>query len=169
MDRKPGYYVYNVIYPMMILTYLAAVAFSNVQQTSRGEKLTISLTVLFTAVAYKFVVASSLPQISYLTELDRFVNLCFVFITALVSEIALFPTLLPYIEPFHDQIVCFLKVYFYWKKDQLNTEDYEEVFAKLYILSFTLINVRWALHLGRRIWNRENLKKKDIKQVKTKN
>ena len=44
------------------------------------------MTVLLIAVAYKFVVAAGLPQISYLTELDKYVNVCFMFIVAMVVE-----------------------------------------------------------------------------------
>lgn len=156
MDRRPWYYVFNVILPMMILTFLASVAFSDLFKTSRSDKITISLTVLFTAVAYKFVVASSLPQISYLTELDLYVNTCFGFITVLVTHIALFPTLVYAGKKVyhwvafvfrHECTIDFTKLGDY--------ENYEVFFAVMYVTSFVTLNACWAYNLHKRIQKRE--------------
>jgi hypothetical protein len=73
--RKTGYYISNVILPICILTLLSPLScFLNDDGTSLGtaDRLGITLTLLLTAVAYKFVVASSLPTVSYLTLLDRY-------------------------------------------------------------------------------------------------
>jgi hypothetical protein len=73
--RKTGYYISNVILPICVLTLLSPLScFLNDDGTSLGtaDRLGITLTLLLTAVAYKFVVASSLPTVSYLTILDRF-------------------------------------------------------------------------------------------------
>ena len=43
-------------------------------------RLDLSMTILLTAVAFKFVTVSFLPQISYLTLIDKFVLMCMAFL-----------------------------------------------------------------------------------------
>jgi hypothetical protein len=72
--RKTGYYTSNVILPICVLTLLAPLSCTvNDDGTSMGtaDRLSVTLTLLLTAVAYKFVVASAIPTVSYLTFLDR--------------------------------------------------------------------------------------------------
>ena len=72
--RKTGYYTSNVILPIFVLTLLSPLSCTiNEDGSSMGtaDRLSITLTLLLTAVAYKFVVATSLPTVSYLTLLDR--------------------------------------------------------------------------------------------------
>jgi hypothetical protein len=66
ISRKGGYYVSNVMVPMAVLTMLTMVSCSvepNGEPMGTGDRLSVTLTLLLTAVAYKFVVASSLPQV----------------------------------------------------------------------------------------------------------
>jgi hypothetical protein len=64
--RKGGFYLSNVIVPMAVLTMLTMASCSiepSGEPLSTGDRLSVTLTLLLTAVAYKFVVASSLPQV----------------------------------------------------------------------------------------------------------
>lgn len=74
LERKTGYYTSNVILPMTIITLLSPLSCTvDEDGASMGtaDRLSVTLTLLLTAVAYKFVVASSLPTVSYITLLDR--------------------------------------------------------------------------------------------------
>ena len=42
-----------------------------------GDRLSITLTLVLTAVAYKYVIAQQLPAISYLTLMDKYVLFSF--------------------------------------------------------------------------------------------
>lgn len=53
----------------------------------------MTLTLILTAVAYKFVVAASLPQVSYLTLLDLHVLACFAFLVVNAVENVVYPIL----------------------------------------------------------------------------
>ena len=53
----------------------------------------MTLTLILTAVAYKFVVAASLPQASYLTLLDLHVLACFAFLVVNAMENVVYPIL----------------------------------------------------------------------------
>ena len=45
-----------------------------------GARSQVSLTLLLTAVAYKFVIQETLPKVSYATMLDLYINFCFAFL-----------------------------------------------------------------------------------------
>ena len=94
LQRQPMYYLTNIALPMMVLTYLGFLSFAVSFDGSRldtSDRLSITLTLLLTAVAYKFVVASAIPQVSYLTLLDKYISLCFGFLCLIITENALFP------------------------------------------------------------------------------
>ena len=64
---------------MGALSLLAATPFvisSSEQSPATGTQLELSVTILLTAVAFKFVIAAFLPQISYLTLIDKYVLSC---------------------------------------------------------------------------------------------
>lgn len=96
LERKPHYYICNVIFPMAIISFLALCSFSynsDGTELATNDRLGITLTMLLTAVAYKFVVASALPILSYNTLLDKYVLACFIFILLVSAENAIYPIL----------------------------------------------------------------------------
>lgn len=76
--RKYGYYIYNVVF---ILDFISALAFTSytVDASSPGERIQISLTLLLTSVALKYVVNAFVPQVPYPTLLDKFMICCMAF------------------------------------------------------------------------------------------
>jgi len=97
LARRPGYYLTNVVLPMSAITGLTAISAGAVEidgsRLSTGDRLSVSLTLMLTAVAYKFIVATSLPQISYLTLLDAYLLCCFALIVLVCIENVAFPAL----------------------------------------------------------------------------
>ena len=51
-----------------------------------ADRLSISLTVLLAVVAYKFVIQSLLPELSYLTYLDIYVLMCLISLFVIIME-----------------------------------------------------------------------------------
>lgn len=155
--RKTGYYLSNVILPICVLTLLSPLSCSiNDDGTSLGtsDRLGITLTLLLTAVAYKFVVASSLPTVSYLTLLDRFHCLHFH-----SSYPSISPSFLSFSSPcstFSYVLICFsflcinaienvlfpLFAYHYQTKKSV-----EWSFVIVYYGSFLMINVIYLLNI----------------------
>ena len=76
--RRPSHYIYNVALVMLLI---AALTFSTFifKAKEPGERLQITLTLLLTSVAFKYVISSSLPKVSYLTLLDKYVLWCLIF------------------------------------------------------------------------------------------
>ncbi|CAH1248298.1 CHRNA6 [Branchiostoma lanceolatum] len=78
VKRKSGFYVWNVALLMFLIMSLSFTAFS-VSPDKPESRLSVSLTLLLTSVAFKFMISQNLPTISYLTLLDKYVLLCMIF------------------------------------------------------------------------------------------
>ena len=76
--RQPSHYIYNVA---LVMFLIAGLTFSTFifKPNQPGERLQITLTLLLTSVAFKYVISSSLPKVSYLTLLDKYVLWCLIF------------------------------------------------------------------------------------------
>ena len=75
VTREATYYLYNVCSLLSGLTALSGLAFT-CDLRANGERLGVNMTLLLTAVAFKQLIAESLPKISYLTILDKWMLLC---------------------------------------------------------------------------------------------
>ncbi|XP_078360747.1 cys-loop ligand-gated ion channel-like [Oculina patagonica] len=83
--RKNGYYLWNIAMIIFLIDILSFCSFS-VEISSPSDRLSVTLTLLLTAVAFKFVVSQSLPTISYLTLLDKYVLSGLVFLCCMAIE-----------------------------------------------------------------------------------
>uniref|UniRef100_A0A7S4I2D5 Neurotransmitter-gated ion-channel transmembrane domain-containing protein n=1 Tax=Odontella aurita TaxID=265563 RepID=A0A7S4I2D5_9STRA len=75
VSRKPYFILLNVAVPITCIAFLSLMTFF-VPAEDTGDRLELSITILLTAVAFKYASAAYLPQISYLTLVDIFVLLC---------------------------------------------------------------------------------------------
>jgi hypothetical protein len=75
VSRRSFFVLFNVAMPMGALSLISASTFV-IDYSETGAQLEISLTVLLTAIAFKFVIAAYLPQISYLTLIDKYLFAC---------------------------------------------------------------------------------------------
>jgi hypothetical protein len=76
VQRQAGYWWWNVILPLFIVTtcLFASYGLSNDELADRSA---ITITLLLAMVAFKFIISSKLPDISYATLIDFYVLLCF--------------------------------------------------------------------------------------------
>lgn len=72
VERRPSYYMWNVVVVMFPLVGTAA-SVVGVPVTDLADRMSISLTLMLTAVAFKFVLMNFIPPVSYLTLLDIYV------------------------------------------------------------------------------------------------
>ncbi|OQR82066.1 hypothetical protein THRCLA_11169 [Thraustotheca clavata] len=94
LQRKPGYHLSNIAIPMALLSSLGFLSFATEEKRiGTAERLLISLTLVLTVVAYKFAVAGAIPQIPYMTTLDRHTTFCFVFLCGIAVENAVLPAI----------------------------------------------------------------------------
>lgn len=85
VQRKSGYYVINVVCPTGLFALLCGCQ-AWIPRANVADRLSVSLTLLLTATAYKFVTASMLPAVAYQTFLDKYVSMCSIIIILMVLE-----------------------------------------------------------------------------------
>ena len=56
-----------------------------------ADRLSVSLTLILTAVAYKYVIIEMLPKISYMTLLDQYIAWCSLFLLGIAFENGFLP------------------------------------------------------------------------------
>lgn len=96
LQRRYGYFVNNIIAPVGIITLVAPLSAATEPDGARmgtGDRLAYSLTLLLTAVAYKFAIASAIPQVSYLTLIESYTLVCFAFMWVNLVEAAAWPSI----------------------------------------------------------------------------
>jgi hypothetical protein len=97
LSRKPEYYIYNVCLPIAFLSGLSLTSFgieSDGSHLQTSDRLSVTLTLLLTIVAYKFVIANSLPQVSYQTVIDHYVWCALMFMIVVILENIIYPIVL---------------------------------------------------------------------------
>mmetsp|Transcript_93210 Transcript_93210/g.263507 ORF Transcript_93210/g.263507 Transcript_93210/m.263507 type:complete len:413 (+) Transcript_93210:81-1319(+) len=90
ISRCTSHFFWNIELPMAMITLFAAGTF--LSERSAADRLGLSLTLVLTAVAFKFILTADLPKISYLTGLDAFVLFNFFGIGLVVLENSLCET-----------------------------------------------------------------------------
>ncbi len=83
--RKPGFYLWKVIIPLIILVIISWSVFW-MSEESLADRISFSLTGILTVVAYQFLISENLPNISYLTLMDAILSLSFLAIALTVAE-----------------------------------------------------------------------------------
>eukprot|EP00933_Yihiella_yeosuensis_P026945 TRINITY_DN20908_c0_g1_i1.p1 TRINITY_DN20908_c0_g1~~TRINITY_DN20908_c0_g1_i1.p1 ORF type:complete len:402 (-),score=63.49 TRINITY_DN20908_c0_g1_i1:92-1207(-) len=83
--RRPFYYVLNIVTPMFSIALMSGAAVF-IHKGDVGDRLSASLTLILTAVAYKYIVAQMVPRIGYNTILDWYILGCWLFLFVMVIE-----------------------------------------------------------------------------------
>ena len=78
-QRRAAYYMWNIALPNFLLSVLVFTSFA-IAEEDLADRLSVTLTLVLTSVAFKYMVAQELPRINYLTLLDKYVLLSFVFL-----------------------------------------------------------------------------------------
>ena len=78
LNRKYFYYILKIILPVIFLVYLSFSSFW-IRAKELESKLAVSMGSLLTLVAYNFVFGEDLPKLSYITILDAWILLSYLF------------------------------------------------------------------------------------------
>lgn len=84
IDRKPGFYFWQVFVPLFILILIASTVFF-LPAEDLADRITVITTSLLTAVALSYTVRTDLPKISYLTIVDRLFVTTYAFLGAKIA------------------------------------------------------------------------------------
>eukprot|EP00439_Symbiodinium_sp_Y106_P063227 s2004_g9.t1 len=85
MQRVPWFYFLNIVVPMFTIVAMSA-CYTQIKAKEIADRLSTSLTLVLTAVAYKYLVAQMVPAIGYSTWLDKYVLMCWFFLAGIVLE-----------------------------------------------------------------------------------
>lgn len=72
VSRRPQFFMWNIIVVMGVICSMAFVTFTVALETPQS-RLQLTFILLLTTVTFKFVVNKSLPRISYLTYMDKYI------------------------------------------------------------------------------------------------
>ena len=78
LNRKSFYYVLKIIIPVIFLVYLSFSVFY-IRARELESKLAVSMGSLLTLVAYNFVFGDDVPKLNYITVLDAWILLSYLF------------------------------------------------------------------------------------------
>eukprot|EP00746_Dinoflagellata_sp_MGD_P044194 gnl/MRDRNA2_/MRDRNA2_207884_c0_seq1.p1 gnl/MRDRNA2_/MRDRNA2_207884_c0~~gnl/MRDRNA2_/MRDRNA2_207884_c0_seq1.p1 ORF type:complete len:361 (+),score=44.49 gnl/MRDRNA2_/MRDRNA2_207884_c0_seq1:372-1454(+) len=76
VQRKPHFYIWNVVFILFFITLASASAFL-VKQREIADRAAILFSLLLACVGYKMVICTWMPRKPYLTFLDRYIYLSF--------------------------------------------------------------------------------------------
>ncbi|CAE7709393.1 unnamed protein product [Symbiodinium necroappetens] len=85
LQRIPSFYMCNILLPMFALVCLSAASMA-IPNDLIGDRLSTSVMLILTAVAFKFIIAQMVPKIGYNTGLDWYVLVCWFFLGLIVAE-----------------------------------------------------------------------------------
>lgn len=80
LKRRPTYYFWNVFFVMFLIVGCSFVTYS-IPRNDPGTRMSYEVTLLLTSVAYKFALASKIPEIPYLSFLDIYLLVCLSMLT----------------------------------------------------------------------------------------
>jgi len=83
--RRGAYFIWNVIMPMLVIDGLSLGAFA-IPVADVADRLSVSGTMLLTAVAFKLQVGADLPNLSYLTLVDVIILVSFASVALVAVE-----------------------------------------------------------------------------------
>lgn len=85
ITRDAEFYLANIIFIMFILVLVSASIYI-VDVNDLGSRISILITSILTAVAFKFVTITFVPQVPYMTTLDKYNLLCFAALGILIIK-----------------------------------------------------------------------------------
>ena len=88
-------YTFFIVNVMVVITLIITLSWTSmlIHPDQLDERLSVTLTLLLTAVAFKFVVVESLPKLSYLTYLDMFLFSALFYLVVVIAESAIVATI----------------------------------------------------------------------------
>ncbi|MBD1943226.1 hypothetical protein H6F50_12815 [Coleofasciculus sp. FACHB-712] len=79
IKRNYGFYIWKVGIPLLLLTIISWMVFW-IEPKEFGTQVSISITSMLSVIAFSFTVNDALPRVAYLTFIDGFIFLCYVFV-----------------------------------------------------------------------------------------
>jgi len=82
LDRQPAYYMYKVVSGSILLVYMCIAIFA--LEVEEADRMMGTLTCFLALISFVFVASSDLPKVAYLTRIDKFCFVSFLFVAMMM-------------------------------------------------------------------------------------
>ncbi|MFB8797118.1 MAG: hypothetical protein U7126_23495 [Microcoleus sp.] len=79
LKRNCQFYIFKVFIPLLLITLLSWATFWMDSNAAFSTQMSVGMTSTLTAITFNFTVANALPRLSYLTLLDAYIFICYIF------------------------------------------------------------------------------------------
>jgi hypothetical protein len=79
LHRNYQFYIFKVFIPLLLITLISWATFRINANTAFATQMSLGITSTLTAITFNFTVANSLPRLSYMTMLDAYIFICYLF------------------------------------------------------------------------------------------
>lgn len=79
LNRNYQFYIFKVFIPLLLITLISWATFWINANTAFATQMSLGITSTLTAITFNFTVANSLPRLSYMTMLDAYIFICYIF------------------------------------------------------------------------------------------
>ena len=127
-------FMWNVVLMMAVIEFLTLTVFRmDIEGGEGGDRLGICMVMVLTAIAFLQVVTSKLPNVPYLTFLDWYIYLSFLFLVAVTLETAIVHAI------YHEEMI---------DDYAANKRDFEFFMVCLiYLLIYHVVFAVWAFYV----------------------
>lgn len=84
--RRFNFYIWKVFLPLLVMVILSWTVFW-IDPSELSSQVQISVTTILTVIAFAFAIQANLPKVPYLTFIDLFFLVCYLFVFATAIEI----------------------------------------------------------------------------------
>lgn len=85
VSRGSGYYLWKVVLPLVLIISMSWSVFW-IEPTQLGPQMGVAVTTMLSVVAFNFAIANTLPKISYVTRMDLFIVMGYMFVFSAFVE-----------------------------------------------------------------------------------
>ena len=79
VKRNFQFYIFKVFLPLLLITVISWTTFWINPNTAFVPQMNVGITSILTAITFNFTVANALPRVSYLTLMDAYIFICYIF------------------------------------------------------------------------------------------
>jgi hypothetical protein len=86
VERRYAFYLWKVFLPLLLMVVLSWAVFW-IEARDLSNQVQIAITTILTVIAFAFAISATMPRVPYLTYIDAFFLVCYVFVFAAIVEL----------------------------------------------------------------------------------
>jgi hypothetical protein len=84
LKRNHQFYILKIFIPLLLITLMSWASFWIDTNTAFVSQMNLGITSTLTAITFNFTIANALPRLSYMTLLDAYIFICYIFFFLLI-------------------------------------------------------------------------------------